>query len=119
MATVTPTITRVSLDSNRSWVVSWLAMANGDTGGPVTLPAHADRSVQLGGTFSVGGTVVIEGSNDGTTYLTLDDFQGNAMSFTAADIESVSQVTRFIRPDISAGDGSTSIDVYLLLTGAL
>ncbi len=119
MATVTPTLTRGTLDGNRSWIVSWLAMANGDTGAAITLPAHSDRSVQLGGTFSVGGTVVIEGSNDGTNFLTLDDFQGNALSFTVADLESISQVSNHIRPDITAGDGSTAIDVYLLITGAL
>ncbi len=119
MATVAHTIDRILLDGNRSWVVSWLAMANGDTGEPLTMPAHADRSVQLGGTFSTGGTVVIEGSNDSSNYKTLDDFQGNALSFTAADLESISQVTHKIRPDITAGDGSTAIDVYLLLTGAL
>ena len=119
MASVTPTVTRISADGNKSWVVSWLTMANGDTGLPIELPAHSDRSVQLGGTFSTGGTVVLEGSNDGTNYITLDDFQGNALSFTSADLESVSQITRYVRPDITAGDGSTSIDVYLLLTGAL
>ena len=119
MVTVNHSIDRIVLDGNRSWVVTWASMANGDTGEFVTLPAHADRSVQLGGTFSTGGTVVIEGSNDQTNYLVLDDFQGNALSFTTADLESISQVTERIRPDVTAGDGSTSINVYLLLTGAL
>ena len=36
----------------------------------------ADRTIHVYGTFGVGGTVVLEGSNDGTNYVTLTDSNG-------------------------------------------
>ena len=91
---------------------SGLLQSSLDTGTPAELPDYADRSVQIGGTLGVGGTVVIEGSNDGTTYITLTDPQGNALSFTAIDrIEQVQEITRFIRPRVTAGDGTTNFTV--------
>lgn len=120
MSNITPTITKVDLDGNRSWLVKWLNLTTtADTGLTVTLPAHSDRSVQIVGTFGAGGTIVIQGSNDGTNFKTLDDFQGNALSFTTADLENISQACYYIRPFISGGDGTTDLSVYLLLNGAL
>ncbi len=120
MATINEVISRVALDGNRSWVALWETLTTtNDTGRAITLPAHSDRSVQITGTFGVGGTVVIQGSNDGTNFVTLNDFQGNALSFTAEDLENISQATHFIRPFISGGDGTTDLDISLLLTGAL
>ena len=119
MATIVPTKDRISLDGNRSWMIYWSTLTNGDDGTRITLPAHADRSVQIVGTFGAGGTLVLEGSNDGTNYRTLTDFQDNALSFTSAGLESISQVVYYIRPRVTAGDGTTDLDVFLLLTGAL
>lgn len=96
----------------------WEGLLNTDTGQPVEAVGHADRTAQIVGTFSVGGTCVIEGSLDGTTYATLTDPQGNAISKTAAAIEMVAELTRYIRPNITAGDGSTDIDVYCLVRRA-
>lgn len=76
----------------------------------------ADRSVQVIGTFN-GGTVTIEGSNDGATWAALTDPQGNAMTFTATKIEQVSEVTRYVRPRITAGTGM-DIDVFFVLRRA-
>jgi hypothetical protein len=71
--------------------------------------------VQFAGTLSVGGTIVLEGSNDGVTYYTLTDPQGNAISKTALGIEAVQEVVRFVRPRVTAGDGSTDLKAYLLI----
>ena len=120
MSTITPTITKVDLDGNRSWLVKWLTLTTtADTGVAITLPAHSDRSVHVVGTFSTGGTLSIQGSNDGTNFKILDDFQGNALTFTSTDLENISQACYYIRPFVSAGDGSTDLDVYLILNGAL
>lgn len=119
MATVSRTITKILQDGNRSWNVSWLTIPNGDDGEPITLPAHADRSVQIVGTFGAGGTIILEGSNDGTNYETLSDYLGNALSFTAEGLSSIAEVVNHIRPRVTAGDGTTALTVTLLLTGAL
>ena len=60
-----------------------------------------------------GGTLKIEGSNDGANWSVLTDPQGNDLSFTASKIETVSEITRYIRPNVTAGDGTTALTVSL------
>lgn len=117
MATTARVISKIPSAPNRAWAVSWSTMANGDSGEPLQNPGSADRSVQVTGTFGVGGTVVLQGSNDGTNYRTLTDPQGNALSFTAAAIEAVQEITRYTRPSVTGGDGTTSLTVTLVVTG--
>jgi hypothetical protein len=83
------------------------------TPGPIALPEWADRSVQVTGTFN-GGTLVVEGSNDGTNWYTLNDPQGNALSFTTAKIEQILEAVAFMRPRVSAGAG-VDLDVTFFL----
>jgi hypothetical protein len=85
-----------------------------DVGAALELPGWADRSVQITGTFGTGGTCLIEGSNDGTNYATLNNLQGSALSLTAAGIKGVAEITRYIRPRISAGDSNTSLTITIL-----
>lgn len=86
-----------------------------DTGQALQMGGSTIRSVQITGTFGAGGTVVLEGSNDGTNYVTLTDPQGNALSKTAAGIEAIQEITRYIRPRVTAGDGTTDLDVTMLV----
>ena len=106
----------VHVHDDAGWLmVDWSGLLNGDDGAPVQLPAYADRSVQVAGTFGVGGTIVIEGSNNGTNYVTLRDVLGSAISLTAADIKTVLDLPRYIRPRVTAGDGTTSLAVTLIV----
>jgi hypothetical protein len=100
-------------------VHSWAALANGDDGAPIQLPFLSDRSVQVSGTFGVGGNVRIEGSLDGVNYAVLTDPQGNNLDLSSAKIESVMEVVQFIRPRVTAGDGTTSVNVTILTVGAV
>ncbi len=93
----------------------WANMANADVGDPVEMPGSADRSVQVTGTFGAGGNLRILGSNDGVNYSVLTDPQGNALDFTSSKIEAVIELTRFIKPQVTAGDGTTSLTVSLLV----
>jgi hypothetical protein len=68
-------------------------------------------SVQVSGTFG-GATVVLQGSNDGTTYATLKDLQGNNLSFTAAGYAEFTSGAAFIKPSISGGAGD-SLNIYV------
>lgn len=97
-----------------SHVVSWTAMAASDTGAPLEMPVSNDRSVQVTGTFG-GASLLFEGSNDGVNYATLTDPQGNLLSFNSPKIEQVMELTLFVRPHVSGGDGTTSITVTTLL----
>lgn len=100
-----------NLDNGDFRVVTWTGLLNGDDGERAELAAFSDRSVQFTGTFGTGGSVTLEGSNDGTTYFALSDPQGVAITRTAAGLKAVSELTRFIRPRVTAGDGTTSLTV--------
>lgn len=77
----------------------------------------SDKTVQVTGTFGAGGSVQIEGSNDGgATWHVLNDPQGTALVFTAAKTEAILENTQLIRPNVTAGDGTTLLNVLLIET---
>lgn len=96
-------------------LVTWTALLNGDTGSPVEYLNFADATVAVEGTFGTGGSCTFQGSLDSTNYYALTDPQGNAITKTAAGIELVTEAPRLYRPSVTAGDGTTSIQVRLLL----
>lgn len=99
-----------------AYLATWTNLTTTDVDGEkVAYAGASDRTVQVVGTFGAGGTVVIEGSNDGTNWATLTDPQGNALSFTAAKVETVMELTRYIRPRVTGGDGTTDLTVILLM----
>lgn len=110
MATITPTNVAFLADQN---TFSWGPMANGDVGLPAQFMATGDRTFQVTGTFGAGGTILLEGSLDGTNYFTLSDAGGTAISRTAAGLKSVLESPLFIRPRVSAGDGTTALTAIL------
>ena len=91
--------------------IQWGPLANGDTGSPVSVSDFADRSAQIEGTFGSGGTVVIEGTNDGIHYETLHDAAGNVLSFTGAGLKYIAEPVVLLRPNVTAGDNTTSLTV--------
>jgi len=103
-------------------LVKWegLTKTTDDTGEPYICPHYADKSVQLIGTLGVGGVCTIQGSNmkDSPTYATLNDAQGNAMTMDALKIEQILENSYLVRPAITAGDGTTDLDVYMLIFSA-
>jgi hypothetical protein len=98
--------------------ITWENLANGDDGDPVSIPGrYTDLTVQVLGTPSVGGSVTIEGSNDGgTTWAALHDLQGNASTHTAVGIEPIAEHPLQLRPDVTAGDVSTDFTVIIVAT---
>ncbi len=96
---------------------SWSGLLQGDDGEPLPVDAilqYLDRTFQVTGTFG-GATILIEGTNDGTNYYTLDDPQGIPLSITTAGIYQVIQVTLKMRPRVSGGDGTTTFAVTGML----
>jgi hypothetical protein len=103
MAVVNPTFLR---EGDRTIIVTWAALATGDTGAPVgvDLLDFADRSIQWSGTFG-GATATWQGSNDGTNYLPLTDGNGTALAVTVVDLQQIYEVTRLQRPSVAGGAG--------------
>lgn len=127
MATINPTVSRIEQNTVR---ITWegLTVIDIDPGAPVVeefddgAPIveawmdYVDRTVQVKGTFGVDGTIVIEGSNHGGLYATLNDSQGNAISITTAKIVQLLEVPLLIRPRLSDGEiGVTDLDVIIVM----
>jgi hypothetical protein len=116
MATRNPTITRVAAtNDDASILVTWAGLLNGDVGAPVAFPQHTVRSFQVTGTFGAGGSINAEGSNDGTNFAPVANQAGSAITLTAAGIKRVEDLTQFLRPNVTAGDGTTSLVATALL----
>lgn len=93
----------------------WSGLLNGDDGNPESPGRLSDRSVQVSGTFGAGGSVSIQGSNDGISWSILRDPAGAPLTFTTGpDLKEILENTLYVRPVVTAGDGTTSLQVQLL-----
>lgn len=126
MATRAATIVNppiVGRSSSDVMLVNWSGLTNAtsDVGTAVQVPALADRSVQVLGTLGTGGSVRIEGSNkaapdesSATDWAVLTDPQGNDLNLSTLKIEAITEPVLWIRPRVTAGDGTTSLSVTIL-----
>jgi hypothetical protein len=96
----------------------WENLTNGDVGAPLKCPIYADKTVQAFGTWTGPATVAIEGTIEETpaNYIVLTDQAGSALDLTANSIKTLLQNPCWLRPNVTAGDGTTDVDVYLLLS---
>lgn len=93
---------------NAEWTVN-----TGDDGAAVT-SVGPKTSVQVTGTLG-GSTVAIQGSNDGTNWITLNDEAAPASpcSFTSAGFKGVLQFAKYIKPVVTGGT-ATGLVVSLI-----
>lgn len=90
---------------------TWILTQADTVGEPITAHELGDRCLQMTGTFGTG-TFTLEGANV-ATYTVLTDPQGNGVSKTAAAIEQIMEVPRFMRPNSSGSTGGESVTVTL------
>jgi len=104
------------------YLVKWEGLLSESTGRnigtPFACPSYPIKSIQIYGTFSGGAVCSIEGSNmpdkDTASYQILRSPQGIAITPTDNMLRTIQDNTYWVRPNVSGGDGSTDIDVYLL-----
>ena len=114
MATIKATQDRTVSFDESCIVIRWDGLAtSGDVGDAQSLAAWSDKTFIVTGTFTGTPTVVIEGSNDGTNWVTLSNRQGTAMSFTSAAMNTSQDKPVFIRPRLTAGSGGAAISVQV------
>lgn len=115
MATKPLTIVKLT---DKVVIAKWTGMANGDDGAPLEYPDYADRTVQVFGTFGAAGSLRIEGTNEDAAapanYATLTSPAGANLDITTAGIKGVVELAGKVRPRVTAGDGNTSLNVYLI-----
>ena len=97
--------------------VSWSAVTESDTVNPDkpggSRPSVA--SVQVSGTFG-GATVILQGSNDGVNWVSLNDLSGTPISISSAGAAEFSSAMAQFRPSISGGS-SQSLTVTVAYRG--
>jgi len=117
LAVVTSTIDSIDRRGHSSALLSWVGLNNGDIGQVMVVSNLQDRAVQVFGPFGAGGSVRIVGSLDGFNFEPLTDLSGDPLVFTARGIRAVTEAVRFIRPEVTAGDGATDLTVLLNMCG--
>ncbi len=129
MATIAPKIKHSSDFSLMT--IFWETLTNADDGAPVMVPEFADKTIQCLGTPGAGAALSIEGSNgslSGTapdivevapsadaSYTIMTDVHGNAMTYAAAAMDAATENPKWVRPHVTAGDGSTDWDVCMVV----
>lgn len=95
----------------------WTTLATGETATTHTL----ENTTGLLGAFQAfgtwgGATVVLQGSNDGTNWVTLKDPTGTDISLTANGAFEFATAMLYVRPSISGGTGD-DVDVIVVTRG--
>ncbi len=118
MATIAVVATKIHREVQK-WL--WETMGNDDVGGPANAnhgaPSFPDKTVQVTGTIG-SATITIEGSNDGSVWVTLSDPSGSPLSFTSAGLSTILENPLEIRPQTIGGSG-TDVDVTIIAHGTL
>ena len=95
--------------------LDWINLLNAESGDAAQAARYPTKAVQAVGTFGAGGSVAIEGSNDGVNWFALRDSLGVVIALTAAaPIKDVLENTRHLRARVTAGDGTTALRVILI-----
>jgi len=94
---------------------SWSGLLNSDAGNPASIVARPNGfAVQAVGTFGAGGSVALQGSNDGVNFFALDDAGGTAIAMTTTKVWRLANLPKYFKPVVTAGDGTTSLAVNLV-----
>ena len=96
--------------------ITWKGLR--EVGGPADVAGSLSRSVQFAGDFDTA-TVILEGSNDGETWVVLQDHIGMAVICKGRDLRSVATMTRFVRPRVEGAGANTKIDCTFLHRSSL
>ena len=103
--------TSASYDGSVS-IVTWDGFAiAGDVGLAIRYAAWSDKTFVVSDTFAGAPSIAIEGSNDGTNWVSLSNRQGTAMNFSAPGMNTSQDRPVYIRPRMTAGTGGASIKV--------
>lgn len=99
-----------TLDTSSPQLPKWAGpLVLNDAGAQWQLPPFRTAFFQAFGTWGVGGSVQLEGSNDGNHWAKL-----SPAALTADGVFAPlgnNEVPKYIRPHVTAGDGTTSLTV--------
>lgn len=97
------------------YVITWQGLVgSADDGAGVGVANLCDLTVQVVGDFGSSGAVTMQGSNDGTTWGTLNDEAGNAVTLSDSSVIEIEGSPLYLRPNGSAGSAA---DMDVIVTG--
>lgn len=113
-------------EQKRTINVRWSGLLNTDTGEPADIAGFEIESVQMTGTLGTGGAITFQGSNEpvATNYAALTMFgTAGVMNALGVFFPVLANLAgkpscRHIRPNVTAGDGATSLVLDVMLTRA-
>lgn len=117
-----PTKIKTPFDASGIQVWEWTGLLNGEKGAPLAIPQYPDKTFQAYGTFGTGGTVTWEGTNDEAAapadarYGALAKQDGTDLTQTTAKPSVCQQAPYQVRPNVTAGDGTTSLTARVVMT---
>lgn len=109
--------------SRDSWQATWASLLTTESGLPASLPVESSaRSVHISGAVGTGGSIALQGSNDGINWGVLSSGMSTQGDLTAlapaaspaAIIRGIYENVRFIRPVVLSGDGGTNLKVVVV-----
>jgi hypothetical protein len=107
------------VQDDKTVIIEWTGLLNGDTGAPVAAGRWPDKTVQVTGVFHTtsGGDVDMEGTNEdlgSEVWGQLHDPQGVLISIGDVVPLVISESPNLIRPNIAGGDAGTDLTVRIL-----
>lgn len=98
-------------------VYTWTGVVTGNVGDAKNIGWRKGvPSVQVEGTLGTSPSYNIEGSNDGANWESLKDINGVTLgALTTKGIFSVGSFPLYIRPNVTAGTGGTSLTFTLVV----
>jgi hypothetical protein len=115
MATINPVVANVSYESGgiSAQTITWTGItAQSDTVGAYDRIDLGDRSIQVTGNFN-GGTVQLQGSNDGVSFFPLTTPAGVTIQFTAPGLLQVTEACLFVQPVFSTATTGANVTAVM------
>ena len=94
----------------------WATLTSADTAAGLSLPAYADKTWQITGTYGAA-TVSLQGSLDDVTYGLLHLYDAtDATGLTGNEPLAPLENPLYVKPVTASADGTTALVVWLLCT---
>lgn len=109
----------VTVVRTSTYVISTVTLGNGDVSDLLDLTGYPDKTAHIFGTFGSGGTIHLRGRNSSTAgnpqaLHRADSPTSTFSSVTAELLALILENPLYLYADVSAGDGTTSLNVVVV-----
>lgn len=111
---------RILTVSNQVRVAMWRKIPGDTVCVPIEVFANETLTVVTRGSFLMGASVLLEGSNDGKKYFPIKDAAGFPVLRKRVGVQHIGSRPRYVRPSVVGCCEEADIDIHLIIhsTGA-